>query len=519
MEDNTGNSRSGTLSLAKCWQGQEPFLCFQATWTVKSSHNVERVKGYLIFDARRGKKPVYWLADKPDDLASQGSAFTLVRKFSPSAMIVHMSTGQRPADAEPFIALKLRSSETDDKNNNVFVLAVTGANNPQMDFLSGSGLSLFRWNSQGCYTVRKPAESYLTAVLREDDHVESVALLVTTLLQTNSDEAKGGERSHVTDTPESQGTLPLHQRSARDRVARRLKTLKKTANQDQMNVPSEADISSLKLQASALRSWVHLVKDGQHELTLAREMVGESFSEPGLTITLDPDLSGGENLNQMFGKLQKMERARALGTLRLKKLNEQVRATESILEVLRSPPALSSADTVALLAKCGLQSASHAKTSPDLQKDSGPKSAVGRTFQSADQGLIILGRTAIENDQLTKSAKSNDWWLHVSSGVHGTHVIVPARSLPKGELSAVTLKEAMILAVHFSSLSLSKEGEVYVTKRGALKKRKGAPAGLWQIGRSETMMVRYTDDDLKAIFAREKRRGTIRHQEDARHDS
>lgn len=517
MEDATGNSNSGTLSLGKCWQGQEAFLCFQATWTTKSTDKVERIKGYLLFDARRGKRPVSWLAEKPEDLATQGSAFTLVRKFSPSSFITHMATGERPADKEPFVALRLQSSEIDDKNNNIFVLAITGTGNPQMDFFSGSGLSLFRWNSQGCYTVRKPAESYLTDVLREDERPESVVLLVKSLLPTHFNNPSSVDAA--AESTEVQGALPLYQREARDRVARRLKTLKKTVTQDQKKIPSDVDVSSLKTQATALRSWVHLVKEGQHELILDRDMVGDNFSEDHLCIALDPDRSGGENLNQMFAKLQKMERAKALGSQRLKKLTDQVAVLESMLAALRSPPALSSHETAALLAKCGLQAASHAKTTPNAHKDSGPKTSVGRTFQSADQGLIILGRTAVENDQLTKSAKSNDWWLHVSSGVHGTHVIVPARLLPKGELSATTLREAMILAVHFSSLSLSKEGEVYITKRGALKKRKGAPAGLWQIGRSETMMVRYTDDDLKAIFAREKRLGTIRHQEDSSHES
>jgi predicted ribosome quality control (RQC) complex YloA/Tae2 family protein len=429
-------------------------------------------------------------------------------------MLIHMTTGERPADGEPYIALKLRSSEADDKQNQMFFLAITGTTNPQMDFISGSGLSLFRWNSQGCYTVRKPAESYLAALTREEDYAESIALLMSTLLPSQVEERTEAGTSQGTESAHSQSTLPLYQREARDRVARRLKTLKKTTAQDQRKIPSEGDIADLKLKAGALRSWVHLVKEGQHELSLDREMVGGSFANDRLMIELDPDVSGGENLNRMFAKLQKMDRARTLGSQRAKRLIDQVTAMESALETLRSPTPLSTAETTALLAKCGLQSSSHAKTTPSTHKDAAPKSSLGRTFLSADQAIILLGRTALENDQLTKSAKSNDWWLHVSSGVHGTHVIVPARSLPKGELNATTLREAMILAVHFSSLSLSKEGEVYVTKRGALKKRKGAPAGLWQIGRSETMMVRYTDEDLKAIFSREKRLGTIRHQED-----
>lgn len=510
MEDATGNSYNSTLSLAKCWQGREPFVCFQATWTTRKDEGVERIKGYFIVDARRGKKPLHWQSEKPDDLTNQGNASTLIRKFTPSSMVVHMHMG---GDLEPFVALKLKTSEVDEYGNPFYVLAITGTTQPQMDFISGSGTSLFRWNNQGCYTVRKPAEEYLKEALRAEESSESVKLLVGSLLPNQG--PPSDQPQPIESPAEKSGpSLPLQQREARDRIARRVKTLKKTITQDQSKVPSIDHIAKLKIKAEALRSWIHLVKEGQHELILDQAMVGQSFKEKQLVIELDPDLTAGENLNRMFIQLQKSERAHALGSQRVEKMTAQLHEMERSLEILRADKPISTSEIAQLLSRSGLQANSHAKASGPTKETA--KATLGRTFVSSDQALMVLGRTAIENDAIVKSAKSNDWWFHVASGAQGTHVIVPARSLPKGEISANTIREAMILAVHFSNLALSKEGEVYVSKRGALKKNKGAPAGLWQINRSETMMIRYTDDDLRSIFTREKRAGTIRSQEDER---
>ncbi len=504
MEDATDNLSAGSLSLAKCWQGQEPFLCFQATWSTRVNDVTRRLRGFLLIDGRRGNQPFQWLSDKPEDLVAQGSAAALIRKFMPSAHVINLTSHEDTRESsQSYVGLLLRTSGNDEPDETKFFIAVSGTTNPHLEFIANTGQSLFRWNSQGCYTVRKTAEPHLAQALQESENKAAVTLLmssINTILGSKTVDPASQE-------PENPTTLPLHQREARDRVARRLKTLRKTLNQDQKKLPLTHELGTLKTHAEAFRSWIHLAKEGDHELILSPEMSGQLNS---LVIPLNPDLTAGENLNAMFQRMQKMERGLELGQKRVSLIQQQIKSMETVLELLRTASPLQPSEVNQLLARCGLQAKLTIKplNSPQAKQE---KNAIGRTFISADAAVMILGRTAAENDQITKSAKSNDWWFHVASGVHGTHVIVPARSLKKGDLSAVTIREAMILAVHFSNLALSKEGEVYITKRSALKKSKGAPAGLWQINRSETMMVRYTDSELKAIFAREKRHGTIRH--------
>jgi hypothetical protein len=109
---------------------------------------------------------------------------------------------------------------------------------------------------------------------------------------------------------------------------------------------------------------------------------------------------------------------------------------------------------------------------------------------------LYVGKSAVENDQLTKAAKGNDLWIHVTSGV-GSHVIVPARYAKHPQ----AVFWGAMLAIHFSSFKEAKDAEVYVTTRSQLRKTKGLPAGKWIVGSAQTQRVRYNDEDLKQLYA------------------
>ena len=53
-----------------------------------------------------------------------------------------------------------------------------------------------------------------------------------------------------------------------------------------------------------------------------------------------------------------------------------------------------------------------------------PVSLPYKTYISSTGHTILVGKGAKENDELTKSARSNDYWLH-AAGVSGSHVIIP----------------------------------------------------------------------------------------------
>ena len=119
-----------------------------------------------------------------------------------------------------------------------------------------------------------------------------------------------------------------------------------------------------------------------------------------------------------------------------------------------------------------------------------------KEYTNKDMIKILVGKGARGNDQLTKQAKSNDYWFHAVVAT-GSHVVIPANQLKGKSLSEETKKQAAILAVHFSKLKKDYAGEVYFTRRHNLRKPKNAPPGLWLVTRSESIFIRYNDQDLQ----------------------
>ena len=112
---------------------------------------------------------------------------------------------------------------------------------------------------------------------------------------------------------------------------------------------------------------------------------------------------------------------------------------------------------------------------------------------------MFTDRSPVASDELCKQAKSNDYWLHVI-GTTGSHVIIPARRVGS-EAPPALIRAAAILALHHSKLRADQRGEVYVTRRQHIRKRKGMPPGLWQVDQADTLFVAYTDDELAATLA------------------
>jgi len=302
--------------------------------------------------------------------------------------------------------------------------------------------------------------------------------------------------------------LPAWRRDARERVARRLKTLKKTLAQDQGKIPSPADVDGVKKDAELLRSFLWMVKPESIELKLDASQTGDKAR----VIALDTEKTPGANLEGIFKKIKKLERAMQLGGPRIKDMEDSIQRFEDALERLRAPETpLTEQDVTAILRQLGLERA--AQVTQPTRSSQTKITAPGRKFQSADGHTILIGRNADESDKLVKLARSQDWWLHVAGGGHGSHVIINGNQF-KTALPQNLTREAAILALHFSDRSASREGEVYVARRHQIKKRKGMAPGLWQIDRAEAIVIRYEPDELRDIFAREIREGVQR-----RHDS
>jgi len=99
-----------------------------------------------------------------------------------------------------------------------------------------------------------------------------------------------------------------------------------------------------------------------------------------------------------------------------------------------------------------------------------------RRFTSEAGDAILVGRSSRENEELTFGlARSHDLWLH-ASGAPGSHVVL---RLEKGaEIRKESLRDAATLALHYSGLRKSGQGDVLYAYRKHVRKPRGAKPGL-----------------------------------------
>ena len=111
-----------------------------------------------------------------------------------------------------------------------------------------------------------------------------------------------------------------------------------------------------------------------------------------------------------------------------------------------------------------------------------------RVFLSADGDRILVGKGGRDNDETTlKIAGPNDLFLHVR-GTPGAHVIVP---LGKGEqIREQTLLDAGHLALHYSRMRNATAADVSYTPRRNVSKGKGTKPGLVTVRQEKVLRVR-----------------------------
>lgn len=124
-----------------------------------------------------------------------------------------------------------------------------------------------------------------------------------------------------------------------------------------------------------------------------------------------------------------------------------------------------------------------------------------RTYISTNGVEILVGKSAQDNMLVSfHHAAPQDIWLHVHP-YPGSHVVVRSSDLEDRQ----TLKEAMLLAKHFSSRARGlKEVEITITQARHLRKIPGAPAGKVHVTSAQHKKIYHDPKTLESILKREK---------------
>lgn len=116
-------------------------------------------------------------------------------------------------------------------------------------------------------------------------------------------------------------------------------------------------------------------------------------------------------------------------------------------------------------------------------------STVARRFTSPDGMVVLVGKTARDNDLLSvRLASPRDFWFHVA-GESGSHVVVRnPENLDR--LPRATRDYAAGLAAGYSRARAGGTVAVHMARCSEVTKGRGMPPGMVLLGRHETVRIR-----------------------------
>ena len=230
-----------------------------------------------------------------------------------------------------------------------------------------------------------------------------------------------------------------------------------------------------------LKNHVSALGRGQKHITVV-----DYFDEklPELTLPLNPEKDGPENLKDYFAKHGKFAGAQKNLVPRLGETKNELGKLQNELQELESGKVTDQSKQEAD------QGSAQSVPPPQDPQRSGLKRQTAipyRQFYSKDGQAILVGKTAKDNDAVTfKVSKPDDLWLH-ARGTPGSHVVVKLEK--KQQVPPETLKDAATLALFYSDLRKSGKGEVIYTLRKNVRKPKGAKPGAVMVTQEKSLWV------------------------------
>lgn len=310
--------------------------------------------------------------------------------------------------------------------------------------------------------------------------------------------------------------LPSHVRQA---ARTRLRFLIRRLNRQRGDLPPVGGIERQEKVAQGLRASIYLWPKEKFQWYVPPTVIAEYGLAP--LYELDQGEKPGDIVNMAFRRLEKLSRRREELLKRIEKSENALAEFEKIVRAValqvRETLASYSREEPASWKNSEKDVLSSRIRSPEVERlchllDVSWSEAVQRrrivdveavrrlpyrSFRASTGEFIRVAKSARDGDLMLKLMPSNHVWIHVLIG-EGSHVWLekPKRRKP----TDLAVREAAILAIHFSRLSKTLGGEVRVATRADVEKKKDLPPGKVLVRRCQTSIYRYAADELRRIL-------------------
>lgn len=334
---------------------------------------------------------------------------------------------------------------------------------------------------------------------------ESIAAGVDSSLHAAKDSPAGHEKTTL---QSALNFMPTHVRRA---ARTRLQFLDRRLQRQKADLPPVSELERLKTRAEGLRAHIYMWPKDFPQWHVPPDII-ESAGLPAV-LTLKAGQSAGDLVTQTFNELDKLNRRRSElekrveeSKIALERFEDLIRqAGDDILalseDVLASQISLtrevrhlvSVQRLLTQLEVTWLPSAERAAAA-EAEKE---RRLPYRSFRASSGEFIRVSKSAADADAMLKLMPAHHTWVHVITG-EGSHVWLEK---PKGaKPSDSALREAAILAIHYSKQTRAQEADVYVALRADLDKKKDLSAGKVIVRRSEHRFVRYDQAELQSLL-------------------
>jgi len=273
-------------------------------------------------------------------------------------------------------------------------------------------------------------------------------------------------------------------------LARSSRALEKLAEEAARVPAAEAD----RRAGDLLKANLHAVARGASQVTLTE------WTEAGpiqVRVALEPALTPRQNMERSYKRFKRIVESAARVEARAAEVRERRTGLQALLARLDGSPL----EALGAVEREARRLAAGPRLAPRPRRRHDQPLPPYRTFRSAAGLALLVGRGAVENDQLTRRvARGNDLWLH-ARGLAGAHVVVRLGGRSPDQES---LLDAAHLAAHFSDGRGEPQVEVACTQAKYVRKGRGAAPGAVTYSQERMLHLRIEPARVARLLAEEE---------------